>query len=132
MMTSTFIDYFLATVQVDCTLIPLAEAVTWHDHAQNRTYSGRAEVQAFLCSLFRDGFSNVELEWHHLLSTAQSSAADFLFRGRQIGPFAGLPPTGQTVSLPMALFCTTANDNLYYVALYYDAGTLLRQLGLAL
>jgi hypothetical protein len=43
----------------------------------------------------------------------------------------GLPPTGQEVAIPMALFCQIKAGQIQRATLYYDAGTLLRQLKLA-
>ena len=44
----------------------------------------------------------------------------------------GIPPTGRAVAIPMALFCEIERQEIQLASLYYDAGTLLRQLGLAL
>ena len=42
------------------------------------------------------------------------------------------PPTGREVAIPMALFCWIETHEIRQASLYDDAGTLLRQLGLAL
>jgi predicted ester cyclase len=44
----------------------------------------------------------------------------------------GIPPTGREIAVPMALFFWIDAEQIRQVTLYYDAGTLLRQLGLAL
>jgi hypothetical protein len=44
----------------------------------------------------------------------------------------GILPTGREVVVPMALFCWIEAREIRKASLHYDAGTLLRQLGLAL
>jgi len=110
----------------------LAEDVVLCDHAQERSFAGRAAVGRFLAAWFRQGFSSVQTEPGTMVRGEAAAVFAFTFHGRQDGPFMGLPPTRQPVALPMVLVCRADGGLLTHAALYYNAGTLLRQLGLGL
>ena len=114
------------------TAVALTEDVVFWDQAQSRSFAGRAAVEAVWQALFAEGFAEVRIEIHTLIADDMAAALEFIFRGRHCGRFMGLPPTGQEVVIPMALFCQIEAGQIRRAILYYDAGTLLRQLGLAL
>ena len=111
---------------------PLADEVTLVDQAQARTFSGRHSVRDFLLALYVDAFQDAQLEVCCIAAGESAAAVEYVLRGRHAGDFAGIPPTGRAVVLPMALVCQIAAGQVYRASLYYDAGTLLRQLGMAL
>jgi steroid delta-isomerase-like uncharacterized protein len=112
--------------------VALAEdAVLW-DHAQSRSFVGHAVVEAVWRAFFADGFAEVRIEIQTLIADDMAAALEFTFRGRHQGRFMGIPPTGREVAIPMALFCSIEARQIRQASLYYNAGTLLRQLGLAL
>jgi heme-degrading monooxygenase HmoA len=51
-------------------------------------------------------------------------------KGTNTGPFAGGPPTGQSVALPGADFITVEGNKISSVQGYFDQRTLVEQLGL--
>jgi predicted ester cyclase len=53
------------------------------------------------------------------------------FTGTQEGPWRGLPPTGRRVRLRMAVVFEFEGEDLVCERVYFDLGTLLRQLGVA-
>jgi steroid delta-isomerase-like uncharacterized protein len=108
----------------------LAEDVILRDQAQERSFCGRAEVAAFLDALFVQAFAGARIEVENLLVSGEAAALTFTFHGRQAGAFMGLPPTQQVVAVPMAMVLRLAGDEIRQADLYYNAGTLLRQLGL--
>jgi steroid delta-isomerase-like uncharacterized protein len=114
------------------TAVALTEDVVFWDQAQSRSFAGRAAVEVVWQALFADGFAEVRIEIHTLITDDTAAALEFIFRGRHHGRFMGLPATGQEVAIPMALFCWIEAGQIRRATLYYDAGTLLRQLGLAL
>jgi steroid delta-isomerase-like uncharacterized protein len=117
---------------VERTGVALAEDVVFRDQAQSRSFVGRAAVETVWQALFADGFAEVRIEVHALVSDDTAAALQFTFRGRHRGHFMDIPPTGREVAIPMALFCRIEAGQIQEATLYYDAGTLLRQLGLAL
>ena len=111
--------------------VPLTDGVVWQDIAQNCTYQGPAAVAGLLRAFFVEGFPAATAEVQHLLVDDKTAMLQFVFCGRQEGPFMGLPATGREVALPMIIVCHIAAEKIQQAAMYYDAGSLLRQLGMA-
>jgi steroid delta-isomerase-like uncharacterized protein len=126
------LNHHLLEAFVERTAMALAEEVVFWDQAQSRSFSGRAAVEAVWQALFADGFAEVRIEVQRLITDETAEALEFTFRGWHRGRFMGIPPTGREVAIPMALFCWIDAGKIQQASLYYDAGTLLRQLGLAL
>jgi steroid delta-isomerase-like uncharacterized protein len=110
----------------------LAEDVVLLDQAQERSFVGREAVITFLHSFFNHSFSQTEAKIQAMIVDETEAALVFTFYGRQDGPFVGIPATGQVVVLPMVVYCQIESGQIKQAMLYYNAGTLLRQLGLAL
>jgi steroid delta-isomerase-like uncharacterized protein len=56
---------------------------------------------------------------------------EFWLRGTHHGSFRGLPATGRTFECRMTAFFLFEDDRLVCERVYFDAGTILRQLGVA-
>lgn len=112
--------------------LPLAENIICEDYAQDRILRGRAEVVALLDAFFIRGFTNVQVNLRTALTDESSAVFEFVFRGLHVAPFLDIPATQRAVELPMVIICHLTNEQVQRAALYYDAGVLLRQLGLAL
>jgi len=55
---------------------------------------------------------------------------EVVIRGTHLGGWRGLPPTGRRVEFPLCgVYTFDANDRLAGEKIYYDRGTVLRQLG---
>jgi len=117
---------------VERAAVALTEDVILRDTAQSRLFAGRAAVEAVWQAFFADGFAEVRIEIPTLIGDDAAAALEFTFRGRHRGRFMGIAPTGREVAIPMGLFCWIEAGRIRQATLYYDAGTLLRQLGLAL
>lgn len=52
-------------------------------------------------------------------------------RGTHLGPLGGLPPTGRSYELPILAVFVFEQDRLVCERVYFDANTILRQLGVA-
>jgi steroid delta-isomerase-like uncharacterized protein len=57
--------------------------------------------------------------------------AEFMLRGTHRGSFRGLPATGRSFECRMAALFVFEDDRLVCERVYFDAGTILRQLGVA-
>ena len=57
--------------------------------------------------------------------------AEFWLRGTHEGSFRGLPATGRSFECRMAALFLFDEDRLVCERVYFDAGTILRQLGIA-
>jgi steroid delta-isomerase-like uncharacterized protein len=109
----------------------LAEDVLLCDLAQERSFHGRGAVTALFNAFFRQGFTQIRTEVQATVIDEEQAALIFVFHGRQDGLFLGIPPTHLEVAVPMVLLCQVEAEQIKRAALYYNAGTLLRQLGLA-
>lgn len=109
----------------------LAEDVVLRDQAQERSFCGRRAATALLDALFGQSFTGIETNVQMVVAGDENAALAFLFHGRQDGIFLGIPPTQQEVDVPMVLMCQMKGGQIREATLYYNAGTLLRQLGLA-
>ena len=114
------------------TAVALTQDIVLCDQAQSRSFAGQAAVEAVWRAMFADSFAEVRIEISTLVADETAAALEFTFRGRHRRRFMGIPPTDREVAIPMALFCLIEAGQLRRASLYYDAGTLLRQLGLAL
>jgi len=125
-------DNLIADFARTPTQLPLTEDVVLEDHGQSMVYRGRTAVQPILRAYFVDGFSDGRVTVHTTLTNEQTIVIAFVFNGRHDGLFLGIPATGREVAVPMILLGHLNQQHIQHIALYYDAGTILRQLGLAL
>lgn len=114
------------------TQLPLTADVVLEDHGQSRVYHGRTTVLPILRAYFVDGFADGRVTVHTALTNEQTIVIAFVFNGRHKGLFLGIPATGREVTVPMILLGHISQQQIQHLILYYDAGTILRQLGLAL
>ena len=105
--------------------------VVLEDHGQGMVYRGRSAVVPVLRAFFGEGFSDGRMDIQTTFDSEQTAAIVFTFNGRHDGVFFGIPATGRQVTVPMILLFRTNQDHIQHISWYYDAGTLLRQLGLA-
>lgn len=70
----------------------------------------------------------IEIKKRHVSDDA--IVLEVIIRGTQLGAWRGLPPTGRRVELPLCgVYTFDDNDQLAGEKIYYDRGTVLRQLG---
>ncbi|MFS8531231.1 nuclear transport factor 2 family protein [Sphaerobacter thermophilus] len=112
----------------DAIMATFAEGGTYADPAAG-TLSGPA-IGAYAGSLFT-AFPDLHFDLVHVAATDGGRVtAEWLMRGTNTGPFAGAPPTGQTIALPGADFITVDGEKVRSVQGYFDRRTFVEQLGL--
>lgn len=116
----------------DVTAVSFSSNVILKDFAQTTTVTGRVAVTAVLHTLFHTAFTDLVIELNTVVANEETATLSFSLSGRQIKPFWGLPCTGRHMTLSLAIICRFTADQIARIELFYDAGTLLRQLGLAL
>ena len=126
------IDNLIASFARTPTQLPLTDDVVLEDHGQSMVYRGRTAVLPILRAYFVDGFADGRVTVHTTLTNDQTIVIAFVFNGRHQGTFLGIPATGREVTVPMILLGHINQQHIQHLILYYDAGTILRQLGLAL
>ena len=93
-------------------------------------YDGEEEVWAY----YREGraaFPDQRNELIALHHADDAVIAEFWLRGTHLGPIRGLPPTGRSFECQMAALFLFEDDRLVCERVYFDAGTIYRQLGVA-
>jgi steroid delta-isomerase-like uncharacterized protein len=98
--------------------------------ATGEIFDGASEVQAFwneIFGAFRD-FTNTIEQTH---SAEGSVVVEGTSAGTHLGPYRGLPPTGRSVRWPFCAVFVFEQDRLLIERVYFDLGTVLRQIGVA-
>ena len=68
--------------------------------------------------------------WDEHYGGREAILVEVMIRGTHLGEWKGLPATGRRVELPLCgVYTFDADDRLAGERIYYDRGTVLRQLG---
>jgi steroid delta-isomerase-like uncharacterized protein len=96
----------------------------WGEH-----YEGRDGVRAFYQQLMKAlPDLHIEVERRHV--TDDAILIEVMIRGTHLGGWRGLPATGRRVKFPLCgVYTFDTDDRLAGEKIYYDRGTVLRQLG---
>ena len=105
------------------------EAARYDDEAWGEQYTGRNEVRMFYEQLMK-ALPDLEIEVQRRHVTDDAILVEVIIRGTHLGGWRGLPPTGRRVEFPLCgVYTFDADDRLAGEKIYYDRGTVLRQLG---
>jgi steroid delta-isomerase-like uncharacterized protein len=96
----------------------------WDEH-----HKGRSGVRYFYEQLMK-ALPDLEIDIQRRHVTEEAILLEVIIRGTHLGGWRGLPATGRRVEFPLcAVYTFDANDRLAGEKIYYDRGTVLRQLG---
>jgi steroid delta-isomerase-like uncharacterized protein len=98
--------------------------------ATDEVYDGDEEVWRY----YREGraaFPDQRNELIALHHADDAVIAEFWLRGTHEGAFRGLPATGRSFECRMTAFFLFEGDRLVCERVYFDVGTIMRQLGVA-
>ena len=98
--------------------------------ANGELYDGRSRVDQFL-SENRRAFPDFVFEPTRVSPTPEVVLVEGRFKGTHEGFWRGLPGTGRSVDFPMCLVFEFEGDSMVNEKIYFDLGTPLRQLGVA-
>ena len=90
-------------------------------------YDGEEAVAAYFQET-RAAFPDQRNELIALHHADDAVVAEFDLKGRHLGSFRGLPPTGRTFTCRMTALFLFEDDRLVCERVYFDAGTILAQL----
>jgi steroid delta-isomerase-like uncharacterized protein len=93
-------------------------------------YDGPEEVAAYFEET-RTAFPDQRNELIELHHSENAVFAEAMLYGTHLGPFRGLPPTGRSFEMRFCAMFIFEDDRLVCERVYFDAGTVLRQLGIA-
>lgn len=101
----------------------------WLDVPMEASYRGKAEIAAFLDSLF-DAFPDLDYQLTRMVTRGDNVVAQFQMHGTHQSTFYGLPGTQATVGIPCLSMITMRNGKLLSDHCYFDNAMILRQMGL--
>jgi steroid delta-isomerase-like uncharacterized protein len=105
------------------------DSAQYDDEPWGEHYEGRNGVRQFYEQLMKalPDFA-IEVQRRHVADEA--ILVEVIIRGTHLGGWRGLPATGRRVEFPLCgVYTFDADDRLAGEKIYYDRGTVLRQLG---
>ena len=97
----------------------------WGEH-----YNGRNGVRLFYEQLMK-ALPDLEIEVQRRHVADDAILVEVMIRGTHLGEWRGLPATGRRVEFPLCgVYTFDGDDHLAGEKIYYDRGTVLRQLGI--
>jgi steroid delta-isomerase-like uncharacterized protein len=105
------------------------ESAHYYDEAWREDHTGHDGVRSYYARLLRS-VPDLFIDVQHEHITEAHVILEVIIRGTHRGSWRGLPATGRTVAFPLCgVFSFDARDRLASERIYYDRGTVLRQLG---
>src|SRR3984885_15224489 len=101
----------------------------YDDEAWRERYDGRNGVRQFYEQLMQ-AMPDLQIDVQRRHVADDAILVEVLIRGTQLGSWRGLPPTGRRIEFPLCgVYTFDAHNRLAGERIYYDRGTVLRQLG---
>ncbi|MDQ1433545.1 MAG: hypothetical protein QOF59_361 [Actinomycetota bacterium] len=111
-------------------------AIATFDHPRyelvgtGQLFEGEEQVRKYYAAS-RAAFPDQRNEINALRHADDAVVVEFDLLGTHLGTFAGFDPTGRTFRVRMAAIFEFDGDRITCERIYFDSGTLLRQLGLS-
>ncbi|HMU62558.1 MAG TPA: ester cyclase [Gemmatimonadales bacterium] len=110
----------------------VSDEFEWRDAATGETYRGRDGVRQFM-ERWVSGFDDARIEIERIVAGDHAVATEFIGRGTHTGtiqtPAGELPPTNRKIELRCCEVGVIENGKIRSGSTYYDAATLMAQLG---
>lgn len=101
----------------------------YDDEAWSEHYEGGNGVRLFYEQLMK-ALPDLEIEIQRRHVTNDAVLLEVVIRGTHLGPWRGLPATGRRVEVSLCgVYTFDSDDRLAGEKIYYDRGTVLKQLG---
>jgi steroid delta-isomerase-like uncharacterized protein len=105
------------------------DTAQYQDEPWGESYNGRHGVRLFYEQLM-NALPDLEIEVQHRHVADDAILVEVIIHGTHLGAWRGLPATGRRVKFPLCgVYTFDADDRLAGERIYYDRGTVLRQLG---
>jgi steroid delta-isomerase-like uncharacterized protein len=110
-------------------LSTFGDTARYDDEPWDEHYVGRDGVRRFYKQLMT-ALPDLEIEVRQQHVAYEAIVVEVIVRGTHLGGWKGLPATGRRVELAICgIYTFDADDRLAGERIYYDRGTVLRQLG---
>jgi steroid delta-isomerase-like uncharacterized protein len=118
---------------IDKSLSLVTDDVMWKNIPFNVNFSGKAGYREFLEN-WTKGMPDCKVEIVNVFAGEEWTAVEFIARGTHTGPLAGpqgpIPATHKKLDLRFCELLRIKDGQIDLAHLYFDAATMLRQLGL--
>jgi steroid delta-isomerase-like uncharacterized protein len=105
------------------------EAAQYDDEPWGEHHEGRDGVRQFYEQLMK-AIPDLEIDVQRRHIADEAILLEVVIRGTHLGMWRGLPATGRRIEFPLCgVYTFDADDRLAGERIYYDRGTVLRQLG---
>ena len=112
----------------------LSDDLAFTDVAMGHSTQGPDDFLAY-AQVWANAFSDMQLDLRAAVGDESHVAGEFVGRGTHDGvlmsPNGEIPPSGRDLETPFTWFCDVAGGKLVRIGDYYDAMTIMSQLGLA-
>jgi steroid delta-isomerase-like uncharacterized protein len=106
------------------------ETARYDDEAWGEHHRGLIGVRQFYEQLMK-ALPDLEIDVQRRHVTDDAILVEVVIRGTHLGGWRGLPATGRRIEFPLCgVYTFDADDRLAGEKIYYDRGTVLRQLGI--
>lgn len=110
-------------------LATFGDIARYDDEPWNEHHKGRDGVRHFYQQLM-SALPDLEIEVQQQHVSEHAVIVEVIIRGTHKGAWRGLPATGRRVEFPLCgIYTFDADDKLAGEKIYYDRGTVLKQLG---
>jgi steroid delta-isomerase-like uncharacterized protein len=110
-------------------LATFGHAARYDDEPWGEHYNGRDGVRQFYGQLM-NALPDLEIEVQQRHVAEDAIVVEVMIRGTHLGGWRGLPATGRRIEFPLCgVYTFDGDDRLAGEKIYYDRGTVLRQLG---
>jgi steroid delta-isomerase-like uncharacterized protein len=114
---------------LEAVLSTFGDAARYDDEAWDEHYKGGDGVRLFYTQLMQ-ALPDLEIDVKRQHVTEDAILVEVIIRGTHLGDWRGLPATARRVEFPLCgVYTFDAEDRLAGEKIYYDRGTVLRQLG---
>jgi steroid delta-isomerase-like uncharacterized protein len=114
---------------LEAVLCTFGDTARYDDEPWGEHYEGRNGVRLFYEQLMM-ALPDLEIEVQRRHVADDAILVEVMIRGTHLGGWRGLPATGRRVDFPLCgVYTFDADDRLAGGKIYYDRGTVLRQLG---
>jgi steroid delta-isomerase-like uncharacterized protein len=114
---------------IEGVLRTFGDAARYDDEAWGEHYEGGSGVRQFYEQLMK-ALPDLEIEVQRRHVTDEAVVVEVLIRGTHLGEWRDLPATGRRIEFPLCgVYTFDSDDRLAGERIYYDRGTVLRQLG---
>jgi len=110
-------------------LATFGDKAHYDDEPWNEHHKGRDGVRTFYQQLM-SALPDLQIEVQQQYATEDAVIVEVIISGTHQGAWRGLPATGRHIEFPLCgIYTFDENDKLAGEKIYYDRGTVLRQLG---